>query len=285
MPEATLKDYMALMRLDKPVGIWLVFFPAAWGALMASGQPDISLLFVLLIGAVITRAAGCILNDLADRKLDANVERTRDRPLASGRVSVKEALILLVVLLSTALVIALSLPPSVLLVAILALPLIAAYPWMKRITFWPQLFLGITFNLGALMGWLATGEPLSLPAFLLYAACICWTLAYDTIYAVQDMEDDAKLGIKSTALLLGDRIPLFVIACFAAMLLLLFAAAFLAKVGFLFLSGAAVAIWQIQRQVAGLKQQPVAAGAIFVSNQWLGLILTAFLLIDRLLMR
>lgn len=284
MTEASLKDYLALMRFDKPIGIWLVFFPAAWGALLAGKTPDMLLLLVLLVGAALTRAAGCIINDLTDRTLDAGVERTRMRPLAAGAVRPYEAVILLAVLLAAALLIALSLPPSVLVVALFAVPMIVAYPWMKRFTFWPQLFLGITFNLGALMGWLATGEKIALPAFLLYAACVFWTLAYDTIYAMQDMADDAKAGIKSTALLLGDRVPAFVTACFIAMQGLLCTAVWLADTGPILISGVAVMAWLMLRQLKRLREKSASPGALFVDNQWLGLAFTLALLTDRLLL-
>jgi 4-hydroxybenzoate polyprenyltransferase len=240
------------------------------------------LLLVMLIGAALVRAAGCIINDLADRNLDAHVERTKNRPLASGKVSTHEAMILLAVLLSVALVIALSLPISVLPVAFLAVPMIAAYPWMKRITWWPQLFLGLTFNLGAVMGWLATGAAFSLPTVTLYLACVLWTLGYDTIYAIQDREGDARIGIKSTALLLGDRIAVFVTGCFIAMQGLLLITGFLAKAGPLFLVGIAVMAWLMRQQIKRLAENPVPADALFVSNQWLGLTLTVALILDRL---
>ena len=193
----TLHPLLVLMRLDKPIGIWLLFFPAGWAvALAAAPGTLLPLLAAMLLGSALTRAAGCIMNDLTDRQLDAQVERTRTRPLASGAVSPRQALALLALLLVLALSLALSLPRAVLALALVAVPMIAAYPWMKRLTWWPQLFLGLTFNLSALAGWLATGQPLSAAAFTLYAASILWTLGYDTIYAIQDMADDATVGIR-----------------------------------------------------------------------------------------
>jgi 4-hydroxybenzoate polyprenyltransferase len=277
----TIAPYIQLMRLDKPIGIWLLFFPAAWAVAFAAADPG-PLILLMLLGAALTRAAGCILNDLADRKLDALVERTRTRPLAAGTISVPRAVALLAVLLVAALALALSLPPTVWALAILALPMIAAYPWMKRITWWPQLFLGLTFNLGALMGWAATGQPISLPAFTLYLACVFWTLGYDTIYAVQDMADDEAAGIRSSARRLGPaRIRLFVAACYAIMIALLALTAWMmasplpvyAGIG----TAAIHALWQI-RQLPGF---PAMAGGLFRSNQWLGLMVLLGLLLGR----
>jgi len=279
-----LTPYLRLMRMDKPIGIWLLFFPAAWGMLLAPAPLRWDLLAALLLGAVITRAAGCILNDLADRKLDAQVARTRTRPLASGELTLRDAWVLLAVLGVNGLVLAAALPRQVLLLALLAIPLIAAYPFMKRITFWPQAFLGLTFNLGALMGWAATGAALSAPAFLLYAACVCWTLGYDTLYAVQDMADDANAGIKSSARRVGTgrRLQGFVLACYAAMLLLLWTAFSLADppngawlVG---LKLAALLLgWQVWRAGA-LQPGDTQAGRLFRSNQWVGLLVLLGLL-------
>ncbi len=283
MANASLLDYLRLMRLDKPIGIWLVFFPAAWGVLLATPDIELRLLITMLLGAVTVRSAGCIINDIADHKLDAQVERTRARPLASGRISLMHASMLLATLLCAALTLALSLPSPVLLVAILAVPMIAAYPWMKRITYWPQLFLGLTFNLGAIIGWLSTGAPLSTAPIALYLACVFWTLAYDTIYAMQDAEDDTRIGIKSTALLLGDTIPLFVTGCFIAMELLLLLAGYFADAGPFFLLGMGFMAWQMRQQVKQLRSRDIAPGKLFASNQWPGLTLTLALLADRLL--
>jgi len=264
---------LQLLRLDKPIGIWLLFFPAAWGVLLS---PDYrwELLPIMLLGAVVTRSAGCIINDLTDRTLDAQVERTRSRPLASGALSVRYALGLLALLGIIALAIACLLPMQALLLSLLAVPMIATYPWMKRLTWWPQLFLGLTFNLGALIGWAATGAPLTAPAYLLYAACVCWTLGYDTIYAVQDMRDDAQVGIKSTARRVGARLFPFVAACYGVMFLMLLATyhtSTMHRVGLLGIAAAGThALWQLG-QVKYL--HPAKAGALFCSNQWLGVLL------------
>lgn len=275
------------MRLDKPIGIWLLFFPAAWGVLLAPAPVESVLLGAMLLGAVLIRSAGCIMNDLTDRRLDAQVARTKQRPLASGAISRRDALVLLFVLLFDGLLLCLALPMNVFLLALLALPMIAAYPWMKRITWWPQAFLGLTFNLGAVMGWAATGLAVTLAPLLLYAACFFWTLGYDTIYAVQDMDDDAKVGIKSTArrIGLGGRLRVFTALCYALMLGLFYAAAKQAGIAGPWvlcglLAAAAHALWQATcagRLVPGSAQ----AGALFRSNQWLGLMLLAALIAQR----
>ncbi len=275
-----MNPYFALTRLDKPIGIWLVFFPAAWGVAMAGG--DARLMGLMLAGAALTRAAGCILNDLADRKLDAQVARTASRPLASGVIKPKQAIALLILLLAAALAIALTLPPSIFLLTLIALPMIATYPFMKRLTWWPQAFLGLTFNLGALFGWLATGAPLAAPALTLYAACFFWTLGYDTIYAVQDMADDARIGIRSSARAVGvKRLRLFVGLCYGLMLALLAVTGTLLHINVIYFLGliflAAQLLWQVRR----LPPTPEQAGALFRSNQWAGLILLITLLFTR----
>ena len=281
----TIAPYIALMRLDKPIGIWLLFFPAAWAVALAASDATVGrLMLVMLAGAALTRAAGCILNDLTDRKLDAQVERTKSRPLASGAIKPWQAMMLLVLLLLAALALALSLPPQVFWLALLALPMIAAYPWMKRLIWWPQAFLGLTFNLGALFGWLAAGEPIALPALLLYAAGICWTLGYDTIYAVQDMADDDAAGIRSSARALGlGRLKSFVASCYGAMFLLLGTTGLLMGLGIGFWVGWGLAALHARWQIAALPPSAQRAGALFRSNQWLGLALLMGLLAERLL--
>ena len=214
--------YARLMRLDKPTGIWLLYWPCVWGITLASAgrlRPD--LLVIFLLGSVFMRAAGCIVNDMTDRRIDAQVERTRDRPLASGALRMAEAMTWLVFLLSLSLVIALILGPKIVALAALWLVPVAAYPWMKRLTWWPQLFLGLTFNAGALFGWLAVDGNLPLAAWLLYAGGVFWTLGYDTLYAHQDKEDDAKIGVKSTALRLGQTTKPAVALFYLAFVLLL----------------------------------------------------------------
>ena len=277
-----LRSLIALMRLDKPIGIWLVYFPAGWAVALAAPMADMwRLQAIMLLGAVVTRAAGCIINDLTDRTLDQHVERTRRRPLASGAVTRMQALVLLAVLLLLALGLALSLPRTVLWLALIAVPMIAAYPWMKRITWWPQVFLGLTFNLSVLFGWLATGAPLTPTPIALYAAAMFWTLGYDTIYAVQDMEDDARVGIRSSARAVGPRLTRFIIGCYGLMVLLLVVAGALYPTNIPYYIGIAAAALHACWQIRQLPPTPARAGMIFRSNQWLGLCILAGCILDR----
>ena len=206
-----MQEWLNLVRWDKPVGTWLLFWPCAWSIVLAAAQTHISLMPMLhlvalfFLGALIMRSAGCIINDLWDKDFDAQVERTKNRPLASGAISIRQALLLLALLLFGALLIVIQLKAAVFWYALLSLPLVIIYPLMKRITWWPQAFLGLTFNFGALMGWVAVTGEIALPAILLYISGIFWTLSYDTIYAFQDITDDSKVGIKSTALYLKGK--------------------------------------------------------------------------------
>ncbi len=200
------QDYARLARLDRPAGTWLLFWPCAAGLALAGGiehKPLLLLWFAL--GSLAMRGAGCVWNDIVDRDLDAQVERTRARPVAAGRVSVKAALAFAVALSLIGLIVLLQLRVTAQLVALGSIIPVAAYPFMKRITWWPQAWLGLTFNWGALVGWAAVA-PITDPAmWLLWAGGIAWTLGYDTIYALQDIEDDALAGIKSSARALGGR--------------------------------------------------------------------------------
>lgn len=284
-PHITLLLFARLMRLDKPVGIWLLFFPAAVAVCLAQpGLPDHRLLLLMLLGAAITRSAGCIINDMTDRRLDAQVKRTRNRPLASGALSVAHAVWLLLGLGGLALLLLSWLPQAVFWLALAVLPLIVAYPWMKRITWWPQLFLGLTFNFGVPIGWVATGAPLHTATWLLYAGCLVWTLGYDTIYALQDMHDDRHAGIKSTALRLDKQVERYVSGWYIAMLLCFMFAGLQAGAGPFYLLGIALvalhARWQV-RQVP-LARANGTAGMLFRSNQWLGLAWLLAVYLDRM---
>ena len=209
LPEK-IRPYAYLMRADRPIGSWLLFWPGVWAIFLAADFPAQSLgvltTLILFAGrAPIMSGAVCTINDLWDRKLDREVERTAGRPLASGDISPRAAMIFLGALLAIGLIILLQLPWLAVGLGVLVLPLIAVYPYMKRLTFWPQAFLGLTFNFGALIGWAAMDNTLSAPALFLYGAGIFWTLFYDTVYAFQDIEDDLKLGLKSTAILFRKR--------------------------------------------------------------------------------
>lgn len=273
------RPYAYLARLDRPIGVWLLLLPAFWSIMLASGGimnfnvNDLRLLVLFAIGAVVMRAAGCVVNDLWDRKLDAKVERTAQRPLASGDVSVKSALVFLCILLLIGLLILSRLSIVAILLGFLVAPLIAAYPLMKRWTWWPQAFLGITFNFGALMGWAAVTGILELPALLLYFAGIFWTLGYDTIYAIQDKEDDALIGIKSLALKLGEDTAKWLKIFYAISFVLLIGAFFTAGAGVISLAALALCGGHFYLQIKDIDLEDKAeALAKFKSNRNAGLL-------------
>lgn len=201
-----LNTYFCLMRADKPIGTLLVLWPALTALFFAShGHPPPSILFIFLLGAFLVRSAGCIVNDLLDRKFDAHVERTKQRPLVTGEASLKEALILMTSLFLCAFILVLFLNYACLIAAVIAMLMTLLYPLMKRITYLPQVWLGFTFNSGVLIAFLAIQNQLPLAAYLLYAAAILFTVAYDTLYGMVDQEDDIKIGVKSTAILFGKQ--------------------------------------------------------------------------------
>lgn len=201
-----LRNYALLARFDRPIGWWLLFWPGAWGVLLAGGAGRFDLILWLLVGAIAMRGAGCVYNDIVDADLDRQVARTAARPVASGAVSRKAAWAWLLTLCLVGLIVLLQLRWQAQLVAIASIAPVAAYPFMKRITWWPQAWLGLVFSWAALVGWVElSGEQLGVLAAL-YAGSICWVIGYDTIYALQDREDDALVGIRSSARALGGRV-------------------------------------------------------------------------------
>jgi 4-hydroxybenzoate polyprenyltransferase len=248
LPER-LRPFAVLARWDRPIGTWLLLWPCWWAVALAPGWPDPELLLLFALGAVAMRGAGCVINDLADRDLDARVERTRHRPLASGQLTTAQAVAFLVLQFLVGLLILLSFNRFTILLGFASMPLVIAYPFMKRITWWPQAFLGLTFNWGALVGWSAVTGDLAAPALTLYAAGFLWTLGYDTIYAHQDKVDDALIGVKSSARFLGAATPRWLWHFYAAALALIGVAGWLAATGpgfylVLALAGAHLA-WQV----------------------------------------
>lgn len=269
-----ISPYLRLMRLHQPVGIFLLLWPCVWAVTLAeNGFPPLRILLLFAIGATFMRAAGCIINDIVDRKLDAEVERTKNRPLASGELSIRQALSLLALLLAASLLVAMELGAAVVMWSALALIPVAIYPWMKRISWWPQLFLGLTFNWGALVGWVAVRGQVEIPAIILYVASVFWTLGYDTIYAHQDKTDDARVGIKSTALRLGQSTKPLLLFIYSLALFGWLVALHTAGGGAgrrLLLALAALHLgWQVY---AANLNSPAACKKIFASNAWLGLL-------------
>ena len=200
---APLRPFASLMRVDRPVGTWLLYWPCAWSVALAGVRGRCDLFAWLLVGAFAMRSAGCAYNDIVDRDLDARVERTRLRPLPSGRVGVRAAWALVVALCLVGLLVLLQLESTAQVIAVGSLGLVAAYPFMKRITWWPQAWLGLVFSWGALVGWPAVTGAFEPPALLLWLGSIFWVVGYDTLYAIQDMEDDALVGVRSSARALG----------------------------------------------------------------------------------
>jgi 4-hydroxybenzoate polyprenyltransferase len=273
------------MRLQSPIGIYLLFWPCAWAVAFASrGGIEWGLVLLFLAGSIVMRSAGCVINDIIDRKIDAEVERTKDRPLASGELSVRQAVVLLGILLFLGLLIVLQLNTEAILVAVCSLLLVVIYPFSKRFIYWPQLVLAFTFNIGALVGWVAVRGELSIAAWFIYAAGIFWTLGYDTIYAHQDKRDDVKAGVKSTAVLLGEATKPFVALCYAAVVACLAYVGALYQFSVVFYMGVAlVAVhlgWQVYRAQL---DNPRDCMQKFCSNSVLGAIVFFTLVIEKLL--
>jgi 4-hydroxybenzoate polyprenyltransferase len=238
MPE-TLRPYLRLARLDRPIGTWLLLFPCWWGLVLASpglGAPRHLILLAVLFaaGALVMRGAGCTFNDIIDRDIDAKVARTAQRPIPSGAVSPRQAALFLGLQLATGLAVLLSFNLFTIALGVSSLLLVAAYPFMKRITYWPQAWLGLTFNWGALLGFAAVAGELQSSALLLYAAGFFWTLGYDTIYAHQDKADDLIAGVKSLALKLGDDTRPWLIGFYSVAAALMAAAGAAAGLGWPF---------------------------------------------------
>jgi 4-hydroxybenzoate polyprenyltransferase len=221
---ARIRPFASLMRLDRPIGTWLLYWPCAWSVALAGVDGRWDLFLWLGLGAFAMRSAGCVYNDIIDRDLDAKVERTRLRPLASGRVSLRSAAILIGLLCLVGTLVLLQLNWAAATVALCSVAPVALYPFMKRVTWWPQAWLGIVFSWGALVGWPAVTGSLAWTAFLLWFGSIAWVVGYDTLYAIQDIEDDALVGVKSSARRLGAKAPIG-IAIFYAIAVLLWGAA------------------------------------------------------------
>jgi 4-hydroxybenzoate polyprenyltransferase len=277
---AAARPYASLIRLDRPIGAWLLFWPGAWAVALAGmggtlGDPQgWTLIAWLALGAWAMRSAGCVYNDIVDRDLDRQVERTRLRPLASKRVSLTGAWMLLVAMSLIGLIVLLQLDRTAQLVALFSLFLVAAYPFMKRIIWWPQAWLGLVFSWGALVGWAAMTGRIEAPAFLLYAGSIFWVIGYDTIYALQDREDDALVGVRSSARALGRHARFGVAICYA-LALLFWALAFreVRQEDYALLALLPMAV-HLSWQVAKLKPDEGADALMkFRSNRFAGLLL------------
>ncbi len=284
-----LLPYLRLARVDRPAGIWLLAIPCFWGVALAersigSDYPDLTTLLLFALGAIVMRAAGCTYNDIVDRDIDAKVARTRTRPLPAGEVSVAGASIFMGVLSLIGLAVLLSFNPVTIKLGLAVLPLVALYPLVKRVSFWPQAVLGLAFNWGALLGYAAVLGRLEPAAFVLYAGAVFWTIGYDTIYAHQDREDDALLGLKSTALRFGKNTKLWLAGFYAAAWTCITLAGILAGAEMVFLLGMLGAGAQLFWQVATLDIDD-AGNCLkrFRSNRDFGLIVLAAIVLDMVL--
>ena len=283
------RPYLRLARLDRPIGSWLLLLPCWWSAALASALArDISRLPIILalffVGAFAMRGAGCTWNDITDRDLDAKVERTRSRPIPAGQVGVRQALAFLVAQALIGLVVLLKFNRFAIITGIASLAIVAVYPFMKRITWWPQVVLGLAFSWGALMGFAVVQGRIGMPGLLLYAGSIAWVIGYDTIYAHQDAEDDALIGVKSTARLFGAQTHRALVVFYSLAVILIGAALALSGVGvWAWVGLAAFAVhlgWQIARLRIG---DPALCLRVFKSNRDAGLLLFAGLVVDALI--
>jgi 4-hydroxybenzoate polyprenyltransferase len=285
---AAWRPYIELARLDRPIGWWLLLLPCWWSSALASAAAHAPLnlwhLALFFIGAVTMRGAGTTYNDLVDRDIDANVARTQSRPLPSGRVSARNARLFLVAQALVGLAVLLCFNRFAVALGLSSLLIVAVYPFMKRVTYWPQAVLGLAFGFGALMGWAAAFSTLAWPPVFLYLGAIAWTIGFDTIYALQDLSDDMVLGVKSTARLFGAHVKAGVAACYALSLigiaLALMSAAAMGPIAALGLIAMAVHFfWQVWRLDVG---DPALALRLFRSNRDAGLLLFAGLASEAL---
>jgi 4-hydroxybenzoate polyprenyltransferase len=287
LPSAAI-PYAQLARLDRPIGWWLLLLPCLWSLTLAQiagggGVPSPWFALLFLIGAVAMRGAGCVMNDLADRDIDAKVARTMSRPLPSGRVSVTQAFVFLALLLLIGLGVLLQFNRYTIVLALSSMAIVAIYPFMKRITYWPQFVLGLAFNWGALVGWSAVMDGLSAAPLWMYAGGIFWTLAYDTIYAHQDKDDDALIGVKSTALKFGASTRPWLIGFFVAALICIAIALYAAGAGLYAFAGLAAAAVHASWQVTDFDHaNSENCLKLFRANRTFGLLLLAGLLADTL---
>ncbi|MGH6684939.1 MAG: 4-hydroxybenzoate octaprenyltransferase [Pseudolabrys sp.] len=282
---AFIRPYLRLARLDRPIGSWLLLMPCWWSVGLAGMRteyfPSVWHIVLFFIGAFAMRGAGCTWNDLVDRDLDVLVERTRSRPIPSGQVTVAEATTFMVAQAAIGFLVLIQFNRFTVFTGLISLLVVVIYPFMKRITYWPQIFLGLAFSWGALMGWPAAFGRLDAPALVLYAGSIAWVIGYDTIYAHQDREDDLLIGIKSTALLFGENTRPMLVAFYATAVVLIGAAGLMSGGGLIFVLGliafAAHLAWQVMRLDINDSAHCLK---LFKSNRDAGLILFGAMLLE-----
>ncbi len=280
--------FVELIRLKKPIGFMLLFWPCAWGLTVAynfSGEIKTFVIYLILFlsGAILMRSAGCIINDIADRKFDKKVNRTKDRPIAIGAISVTEGFIYSSFLCLLALIVLIQFNFITIILAMCSMPLAFTYPLMKRYTYWPQLFLGITFNYGLILGWTSITGQINIVPLILYSGAIFWTLGYDTIYGFQDIKDDEIIGLKSTSIKFKNNSKLFLMICYSIFLASLVITGFflnLNSVYYIFLVFAAIHMYFFQIYKLNIKIHESCI-KIFKSNNGLGMLILLGLLLGK----
>ena len=285
-----LKLFIQLTRLDKPIGYMLLFWPCSWGLTIAYDfENKLSTYFFYLIlfflGAVLMRSAGCIVNDIADRKFDKKVERTKNRPIASGKISIFLASVYALILCFLAFLVLINFNFLTIIFAIASMPLAFSYPLMKRITYWPQLFLGITFNYGLILGWISVNESISFPPIIFYIGAIFWTLGYDTIYGYQDIKDDEIIGVKSTSIKFKNNPKKILYLFYLVTCLSLVSLGYLMKFSYIYFIFLLLPILHFfVYQIGNINiKSPTKCLKLFKSNNFLGLIIFLNLLIGKIL--
>jgi 4-hydroxybenzoate polyprenyltransferase len=278
------KQYWLLARFDKPIGILILLWPALWALWVASdGKPDLFVLFIICAGVVLMRAAGCVINDYADRDFDPHVERTKQRPIAAGKVSPKEALILFVVLCLTAFVLVLQLNLMTILLSFVAAFLAASYPFMKRYTHLPQAYLGIAFGFAVPMSFSAQTNSIPAVAWVMYLLVMLWALVYDTMYAMVDKDDDLKIGVKSTAILFGDKDREIMAGLQLVIIFLLIVIGQMQQLGFIYYTSVVVAFGlSVYQQKLIFNRDKALCFKAFLNSNYFGLVVFVGLVLDYL---
>ncbi|MBE9504282.1 MAG: 4-hydroxybenzoate octaprenyltransferase [Proteobacteria bacterium] len=283
---STFMPVVALLRVEKQYGTLLVLLPALWALFIASeGKPDLLLLIIIIFGAFFMRSAGCAINDIADRKFDPHVERTKSRPLASGKLATSHAVIIFLLAVLFAALLTLYLNPLAIILSTFCLFFVILYPFTKRYISFPQLFLGIAFGWGSIIVWAAVKEEVALTAYLIFTATATWAVAYDTVYAMMDIDDDVRVGVKSTAILFGRFVKEVVAIFFGVTLILLCCVALVSGLGLFYFLSVAIAGILFFRQVYSLSQgmDRVAAFKAFKSNVVAGIIILGGIIVDYII--
>ena len=282
-----IKLFINLTRLDKPIGFLLLFWPCAWGLTLAYDFSSnlknyFFYLILFFLGSVLMRSAGCIVNDIFDKEFDAKVLRTKIRPIASGKISVILAILYVIVLCLLALFVLLNFNKLTIILALGSMPLAFTYPLMKRFTYWPQLFLGITFNYGLILGWTAVKDQIDLIVFLFYFGAIFWTLGYDTIYGFQDIKDDEIIGLKSTSIKFKDNEKLFLFICWSILSVSFLAGGYFMNFNYIYFLLSIIPIIHLFYYQLKFKQnEPSSCLRVFKSNNIFGLIIFINILISK----